>query len=122
MPTFFHRFLCLFMALQLLNCSVDAPDVTNIWTPEDLGYNEQESVVEILLEQVADLGDVIAEYDDDDSSDETSGKKIAVDYFILPQNPVADVVCEPFAEHGYFFTPDSWAQTAKREFAPPPEA
>lgn len=116
------RLICLFMALQLLNCSVDAPDASNIWTAEDLDYNEQESVVEILLEQIADLGDVIAEYDDDDASDETSGKKIAVDYFILPHDFTVDVTLEPIADNPYFYRPNSWPQTANRNFSPPPEA
>ena len=116
------RLICFLMALQLLNCSVDAPDVSNIWTPEDLGYNEQESLIEILVEQVADWGDVIAEYDDDDASDETSGKKIAVDYFILPHDFVADMALEPVAGNQYFFRPNSWPQTTNRNFSPPPEA
>lgn len=109
------------MALHLLNCSVDAPDVSGSWIPEDLAYNEQESVVEIVLEQMADLGDVIAEYDDDDSSDESSGKK-TVDYFVVPDytlttTDVLSVLYEPIG-----LRPEPHLESALHSFSPPPEA
>lgn len=122
MHFFSHRFLWLLMALHLLNCSVDAPDVSSNWTPEDLGYNEQESVVEILLEQVADLGDVIAEYDDDDSGDETSGKKTAVDYFVVPTHLLADVTALFVLRGPIASRPESRPEFISRAYSPPPEA
>jgi hypothetical protein len=58
----------LFMALQILNLSVDPPDMHPDYVPEDLSYNDMESIVEIVLEQLLDIEDAIPEQDDDDSS------------------------------------------------------
>lgn len=55
------------MALHILNCSVDTPDCQPENIPEDLTYNDMESVVEILLEQVLGINNAIAETDDNDT-------------------------------------------------------
>lgn len=58
------------LLLQLLNISVDAPDPFPEDVPEDLSYNEQESLVEIILEEVLDIENAIPEYDDYDGADD----------------------------------------------------
>ena len=62
------RFFCLVLAIHILNCSVDAPDVRPENIPEDLSYNDMESVMEIVLENVFEIKDAIAEQDDHDSN------------------------------------------------------
>jgi hypothetical protein len=50
---------------------VDTPDPQPENVPEDLTYNDMESVVEIVLEQVLDINNAIAEKDDTDTDGES---------------------------------------------------
>ena len=78
------RFLCGFLALYLLNISVDSPDPNPEGIPEDLSINDQESIIEMVIEKVMGFENAVAEYDDHDPSRETSLKKgLSVDHFIL---------------------------------------
>ncbi|RZJ28595.1 MAG: hypothetical protein EOO48_09475 [Flavobacterium sp.] len=64
------------------------------WTPENLNYNEQESIIELLLEKALGFENAIPEYDDTDAFGETSVKKsFCIDYFILPsaEDPKAPI-------------------------------
>ena len=63
------RLFWLFMAVHIFNCSVDTPDAQPDYVPEDLTYNDMESVVEVLLENVFDIQDAIAEHDENDADD-----------------------------------------------------
>lgn len=56
------------MGLILLNLSVDPPDGHPESIAEDLDYNDMESIVEIVLEQVLDIEDAIPEQEDDDTT------------------------------------------------------
>jgi len=69
------KILWLAMALLIFNCSVDTPDPQSENVPEDLSYNDMESVVEIVLEEVLDIENAIAEHDDTDTG-EGSGFEI----------------------------------------------
>jgi hypothetical protein len=57
------------MAVHIFNCSVDTPDAQPDYVPEDLTYNDMESVVEIVLENVFNIKNAISEYDENDSDD-----------------------------------------------------
>lgn len=46
---------------------MDTPDPQPDNVPEDLSYNDMESIVEIVLEQVLDINNAIAETDDTDT-------------------------------------------------------
>ncbi|MFZ9300644.1 MAG: hypothetical protein ACO23V_06680 [Chitinophagaceae bacterium] len=59
----------LLMAFHILNISVDAPDPQPNTIPEDLNYNDMESIVEVVLEQAFELDNFIAEHDENDSDD-----------------------------------------------------
>lgn len=58
------------MACYLLNISVDTPDGTPYGTSEDLSINDQESLIELVVEQVLGFENAIAEYDDPDADDQ----------------------------------------------------
>lgn len=60
------RLLCLLLALQVFNLSIDPPDPNPECVPEDLSINEIESVVEFILERLIGWEDAVAEHDDDD--------------------------------------------------------
>jgi len=110
------------MALYLLNCCIDAPDAHNRWKQESLAYNEQESVIEIVVESVLGFGDVIAEYDDADPEDDYSLKKnIALDLFLVPEMPSGQAEAP---ETALAFNPvckNLNPQEFARYFNPPPE-
>ena len=92
------RYTSLFLAFYLLNCSVDAPDALRCNTKENLTYNEQESIVELVVEKALGFDNAIAEYDDTDADNETSFKKtFSVDFYLLPV-AVAMPVIHHFAQ------------------------
>lgn len=65
----FPRLMAGFLALVVINLSVDSPDYTSAELCEDLALNEQESIVEILLEQVMGIENAIPEHDDPHQND-----------------------------------------------------
>ena len=64
------------MGFYLLNISVDADDPYPQHIPEDLTYNDQESIIEIFIEKVLGFENAIEEYDDHDTEDHNSKKKV----------------------------------------------
>ena len=77
------------IALYMLNICVDSPDLFPN-QPENLNINDQESVIELVVEQVLDLGNVIPEYDDNDTEDHTSSKtSVNLDHFIVDKSSIA---------------------------------
>jgi hypothetical protein len=75
------KFLWGFMGLYLLNLSVDTQDPTPRFLPEDLSFNDQESLIEILLEQILGYENAVAEYDDSDTEEHSKQKDIKKDLF-----------------------------------------
>lgn len=69
------------LALCFLNSSVDTIDPNPEYIPEDLSFNDQESVVELLLEKVLGFENAIAEYDDHDAEENTKKKTTKIDFF-----------------------------------------
>jgi hypothetical protein len=59
----------MFMAAHILNCSVDMPDIQPDYIPENLSYNDMESIIEIVLEKVFKIENAIVEYDEKDTDD-----------------------------------------------------
>ena len=72
------------MAIYFLNCSIDAPDIQILSQQENLKFNDQESIVELLVEKVLGFENAIIEQDDVDGSPQKSMKKsIYLDYFVF---------------------------------------
>ena len=81
----FTSFLYGLMAFYMLNICIDAPDALPNDIPEDLSFNDQESLIELFLEKVLGYEDAIPEHDDSDPSQDTTIKSnLAVDHFVLP--------------------------------------
>lgn len=81
--TSFGKFLWIFMAFYFLNCSVDAPDVQIFSQQENLKFNDQESIVELLVEKVLGFENAIFEQEDVEN---TSQKSISLDFFVFHLN------------------------------------
>ena len=70
------------MAIYLLNISVDTADPNPEYIPEDLSFNDQESIVEIIIEKILGYEDAIEEYDDHDTEDHNNKKNVKVDLLV----------------------------------------
>ena len=71
------------MGLYLFNISIDSSDPFPQYVPEKLSFNDQESLVEVLIEKVMGFGNVIPEYDDHDTEDHNK-KKFSQPELFLP--------------------------------------
>ncbi|MDH7911400.1 hypothetical protein [Winogradskyella sp. SYSU M77433] len=78
----FSKILWGFMGLYFLNISVDAADPNPEYIPEDLSFNDQESIIEFILEKVLGYEDAIQEYDDYDSEDHNTKKNSKIDFLV----------------------------------------
>jgi nicotinamidase-related amidase len=63
------RSFWLLMALHILNCSIDTPDAQPDSIPENLSYNDIETISELVLEQILGFENAIAEHDEHDTDD-----------------------------------------------------
>jgi len=109
------------MALHIFNCSVDTPDAQPDNVPEDLTYNDMESVVEIVLEQVLGINDVIAEHDepDDDNTGNFSIKK-SIDFSYHQSKVKLLVAIAPTYLTKYSFYQEQYSEQFRPEIVPPP--
>lgn len=75
------------LGLYFLNISVDATDSLYAEKKENLAINNQESIIEIVIEKVFGFDNAIAEFDDNDNSQNSIFKKIkSFEYIIEYQN------------------------------------
>ncbi|QNR24591.1 hypothetical protein [Croceimicrobium hydrocarbonivorans] len=72
------------MAFYLLNISVDTRDFQANDIPEDLSFNDQESMVEIIVEQILGYEDAFIEYDDPDTEESQSQNSLKIEALINP--------------------------------------
>lgn len=63
------RFFWVLMTIHILNCSIDSPDPQPDNIPENLAYNDIESIAELVIEQWLGLGNFFAEHDEHDTED-----------------------------------------------------
>lgn len=67
------------MGIYLLNISIDTADPNLEHIPEDLSFNDQESIVEFVVETIMGYEDTFEEYDDPDSEDHHKKSNIKID-------------------------------------------
>lgn len=121
-PFKINQILCFLLAAYLLNISVDAPDVLSNKT-EDLTFNDQESVIEIVVEKILDFENSIQELDDNDTEQQSPIKKnLQIDHYIL-QSTIAACLLK---RHSFSNPVCLWkSQKIKSPFSentyPPPE-
>lgn len=92
----FSKFIWGLMGLYLLNISVDTADLNPEHIPEDLSFNDQESIVEILVEKVLGFEDAIKEYDDHDTGDYNIKKSVQIDF------SVNEIIAEKIDKNQFF--------------------
>lgn len=72
-----------FLVLVLLNISVDVPDSNPNYCAEDLSYNDQESIIELVLEKLLGFENAIMEMEDQDSEEQNKQSGSKVDFALL---------------------------------------
>ena len=117
------RLFCAFLALYILNCSIDTSDIYQTETPEDLTINHQESLAELIIEKVLGFENAIPELDDTDAENHSTLKKSGtVDFFILPNYTVEVANFLPeLTSKNLVFSKTSSLQTYFEIHSPPPE-
>lgn len=112
------------LALYFLNISIDVTNSFAYDVPENLNYNKQESVIEMLVEKVFGFENAIAEYDEQDADQSLQTKKtITIDAFVLPAQPNN-------INHGFAYTEIQklfhYTQTSRPAYreipSPPPDS
>jgi hypothetical protein len=88
----FTKVLFGLMGIYLLNISVDTADPYPDYIPEDLSYNDQESIVEIIIEKVLGFENAIEEYDDRDSEDHNKKKNVKIDFLVYESNKTESII------------------------------
>lgn len=92
----FAKILWGLMGLYLFNISVDSADPNPENIPENLSFNDQESIIEIIAEQILGYDDAIKEYDDHDTEDHNKKTNIKID--IIPQQTFLSIITQSFCE------------------------
>ncbi len=120
------RTWCTLMALHLLNVCADAPDPGLPGTPENLAYNDIESVVEILLEHTLHVENAVPEHDDADCEQPENSRpiKAAAPFILESILPPALLVEFPASMPKIQTLPDAslLPSLAYDVLTPPPEA
>ncbi|TLF45400.1 hypothetical protein [Maribacter aurantiacus] len=66
------------MGVYLLNISVDTIDPKPEYIPENLAFNDQESIVEIVVEQLLGFEEAFEEFDDPDTEEHNTSSKVKI--------------------------------------------
>lgn len=77
----FNKVIWGLMSIYLLNLSVDTSDALPNHFPEDLTINDQESIIEIIVEQILGFENAIKEYDDVDNEEHNQKTNIKLEIF-----------------------------------------
>jgi len=63
------RSFWLLMAFHVLNCSIDTPDAQPDSVPENLAYNDIESITELVMEKILGFENAFDEHEEHDPED-----------------------------------------------------
>lgn len=119
------KFFWILMALLLLNCSVDTTGLfADAIEKKQIIINDQESIIEIVLEQFLGLDNVIPENFDDDMDQKANLKKAKViDIFILPIFSLAnDFIASENKKIEISISDNQWDKFHFKIPSPPPES
>lgn len=108
------------MGLYLLNISVDSPDPEPDHIPEDLTINDQESIAEIIIEQVLGYQNAIKEYDDHEPED--SNTNISVKLNLINHYSETNIINQLAVSTAkkFFLTPNSYLTRGFHQLDTPP--
>lgn len=119
------KFLWILMALLLLNCSVDTTGLfADAIEKTQIVVNDQESIIEIVVEQFLGFDNLIPENFDDDMDQKANLKKAKViDIFIIPNFSLAnDFIASEIKKIEISTGYNQWDKFHFKIPSPPPEA
>jgi len=109
------------MSIYLFNISVDAPEAENFI--QESFFNEQESIVEIVVEQVLGYEEAIDEHDENKCEDQNQKKNskldIDIQYF---SNSIFETNFSPKKTVNYNDFSEKLSGGFYQLFTPPPQA
>jgi hypothetical protein len=115
------KFFCFLMALNILNFSVDTPDILPEYIPENLAFNDLESVIEVVLEEGFEMENAIAEHDENDEDNSGSNslkKEIDLSFHVLKLKFVFQKTPSFFSQNSFFVA--KYFEQFHQEIVPPP--
>lgn len=118
----FVRFFWGLMSIYLLNISVDTTNLSLYEnSPKGVVCNEQDSIVEIILEQVLDFEDFVKEIDCEDCDVFMLKMKLAKNVFILYDLSESILFFINPTKKDFFFSQDIFRKISLRKIIPPPK-
>ena len=115
------RFVWFLMALHILNCSIDTIDPGKKDNQESLAFNDIESIVELILEEVLHIKNAIPEHSEDETNQgQGLVLKKGIDFIfffstkVFAANPAEDTV----RYSNFYF--DHFFSSFKQEIDSPP--
>lgn len=117
----FYQVLSLIMALHLFNSSTDSRDKDPDSFPEDLTFNDIESITEFIAEVVLDWQDAFSEHDEPDH--ENGGSVDYYKYYFTNNSPLAAeaparIVC---VLKFHLRNPNDFVSLSQEIVSPPPK-
>lgn len=111
-----------FLCLHMLNISIDFSESRAAYLPEDLSYNDQESIVEFIVEKVIGIENAFEEHQDDDSQDHNQSQYYKIDFMRFDNESIEKITSsEVKFKRNYYFQHqhllDGFTQLEK----PPPQ-
>lgn len=76
------KFFWALLGLYFLNSSVDTPDPYPDYIPEDLTYNDQESILEFVVEKMLGFEEAFEEHDEPDSEEHNKKNNGKINFFV----------------------------------------
>lgn len=110
-----------FMALYILNCSVDAPDAYAEYLPDNITLNDQDSIIEIIIEKLLGYDDVIAENDNEKETDYSIKKMFKINCFTIPLPVLTAQNFYLYKKHNFFWKINGHVKPVFEIHSPPPE-
>jgi hypothetical protein len=110
------------MSIYLLNISVDTTNLSLYEnSPKGIEYNEQDSIVEIILEQVLDFEDIVKEIDCEDCDVFMLKMKLAKNVFIRYDFSDMTLFFLNTTKKDFFFNQDLFRKISLPKIIPPPK-
>lgn len=112
-----------FMAFYLLNISVDVTSFFDGKEQKIKNYNEQESIVELVLEKVLGFEEAIPENNSNDSEQNPTMKKgFAMDKFVLPFYEInTKLIAFNPIQKSFYYSKTIFLKPSLEIHSPPPE-
>lgn len=118
----FSQFFWIFMGLYLLNLSVDMADPDSLHVAEDLTFNDQESIIELVVETFLGYEDAFQEFDDPDAEEQTQKSQGKIDLINnIFQDFLTQTAKEPLGKQKFLDYEEFLSIGYSNLFTPPPQ-